>query len=31
MDYYNSERMHSSLENLSPEEFRACLEDNDPS
>lgn len=31
IDYYNSDRMHSSLNYMSPEEFEAWLKENDPS
>ena len=31
IEYYNSERMHSSLNYMSPEEFEAWLRDNDQS
>jgi len=31
ISYYNSERMHSSLNYMSPEEFEAWIKENDPS
>jgi transposase InsO family protein len=31
IEYYNTDRMHSSLSYMSPEEFEARLKDNDPS
>jgi putative transposase len=31
IDYYNEDRMHSSLNYMSPEEFEAWLKENDPS